>query len=315
MKILITGVLGVIGEKLEKELLKKGNNVFGIDLFHTNRAYGHYLGKILNDNYYRCDISNYRNLRNIMEYCKPDLVYNCAAEFGRWNGEEYYDDVWKSNVIGTKNIIRLQEEMEFKLVHFSSSEVYGDYESVMHESTIDKVAISQMNDYAISKRVNEIQIKNSFKLYGTKSVIVRLFNTYGPGDWYHPFRSVNCVFTYKLLNNLPVRVFKGHTRTSTYIDDSINALVQIPRNYKNQEIYNIASSTNHTIENLVELVLKHTGANKDLVEYVDDYEVLTTKHKLVSNDKAVHDLNFFESVNLEEGVRNSVNWMKKYYNI
>ena len=108
MRILITGVLGVIGEKLEKQLLRNGDNVFGLDLFHTNKNYGHFLGKISDDNYYRCDISNYRNLQNIMDYCKPGLVYNCAAEFGRWNGEEYYDDVWKSNVIGTKNIIRLQ---------------------------------------------------------------------------------------------------------------------------------------------------------------------------------------------------------------
>ena len=315
MRILITGVLGVIGEKLEKQLLRNGDNVFGLDLFHTNKNYGHFLGKISDDNYYRCDISNYRNLQNIMDYCKPDLVYNCAAEFGRWNGEEYYDDVWKSNVIGTKNIIRLQEEMKFKLVHFSSSEVYGDHDSIMHEETLDKVVIAQMNDYAISKRVNEIQIKNSFELYGTQSVIVRPFNTYGPGEWYHPFRSVNCVFTYKLLNNLPVTVFKGHTRTSTYIDDSINALAEISKNFKNQEIYNIASTTNHTIEELAELIIKYTGANRNLLVHDNGYEFLTTKHKLVNNDKAVNDLKFEESVKLEEGVDKTVNWMKNYYSI
>ena len=315
MKILITGSLGVVGQKLEAMLLKNDHEVFGIDLYHTNRNYGHYPGKIFNDNYYRCDISNFRNLSNILQHYEPDIVYNCAAEFGRWNGEEYYDDVWKSNVIGTKNIIRLQEKMKFRLIHFSSSEVYGDYDSIMHENTINKTVITQMNDYAISKRVNEIQIANSFKLYNTNTVIVRLFNTYGPGEWYHPFRSVNCVFTYKLLKNKPVTVFKGHTRTSTYIDDCINTLVQIPNNFKNQEIYNIASTTNHSIEELVDLVLKYTGADKNLVTYDKNHEILTTKHKLVNNDKAVDDLGFLETVDLEQGVKNTVLWMKEYYNL
>ena len=58
------------------------------------------------------------------------MVYNCAAEFGRWNGEDYFEQVWKSNLIGLKNIIRLQEKHDFKLIHFSSSEVYGDYEGM-----------------------------------------------------------------------------------------------------------------------------------------------------------------------------------------
>ena len=99
-----------------------------------------------------------------------------------------------------KNIIRLQEEIGFKLVHCSSSEVYGDYRNVMYEELLDNVAINQMNDYAMSKRVNEMQIKNSNTMFNTESVVVRIFNTYGPGEWYHPFRSVNCLFTYNLLN-------------------------------------------------------------------------------------------------------------------
>ena len=246
---------------------------------------------------------------------KPDLVYNCAAEFGRWNGEYFYEKVWKSNAIGLKNIIRLQEKMKFKLVHCSSSEVYGDYRNVMYEELLDNVAIMQMNDYAMSKRVNEMQIKNSNTLFNTESVIVRIFNTYGPGEWYHPFRSVNCLFTYNLLNGKNITCFKGHTRTSTYVYDCARTIANISDNFIPGEIYNIASEENHTIEELVELILKHTGADPGLVKYVHTNEVLTTKDKFVDARKAVKHLKHESTFSLDDGVKETVEWMKKYYGL
>ena len=312
MKILITGVLGVVGSKLEEVLLQRGHNVFGVDLLHQPRKYGHGLGKVKDDNYFRCDIGDYRQIETVIRYVKPDLVYNCAAEFGRWNGEHFYEKVWKTNAVGTKNIIRLQEELGFKLVHTSTSEVYGDYQDVMYEDVIDNVAIHQMNDYAMSKRVNEMQIKNSQIQFDTQSVVIRIFNTYGDGEWYHPFRSVNCTFTYKLLHGLPIVVYRGHTRTSTYVYDCVNTLANISDNFINGEVYNIASNTLHTIEELAELILKHTGADKDLVTYADS-EVLTTKDKKVNVDKATRDLNHSNSIDLDEGVRRTIKWMKEYY--
>lgn len=312
MKILITGVLGVVGSKLEEVLTKRGHKVFGVDLTHQPKNYGHGLGKVDDDNYFRCDIGDYRQIETVIRYVKPDLVYNCAAEFGRWNGEHFYEKVWKTNAVGTKNIIRLQEELGFKLVHTSTSEVYGDYQDVMYEDVIDNVAIHQMNDYAISKRVNEMQIKNSQIQFDTQSVVVRIFNTYGDGEWYHPFRSVNCTFTYKLLHGLPIVVYRGHTRTSTYVYDCVNTLANISDNFINGEVYNIASNTLHTIEDLAELILKYTGADKDLVTYADS-EVLTTKDKKVNVDKAIRDLNHSNSIDLDEGVRRTIKWMKEYY--
>lgn len=315
MKILITGVLGVVGSKLEKILLEKGHNVFGVDLYHTHKNYGHGIGKAKNENYFRSDISEYRQIECVVDHVRPDFVYNCAAEFGRWNGEHFYEKVWKSNAIGMKNMIRLQEKYRFKMVHCSSSEVYGDYQGVMHEDIMNQIAIPQMNDYAISKWVNEMQIKNSHDQFGTETVRVRLFNTYGPGEWYHPFRSVNCVFTYKLLTGQPITVFKGHSRTSTYIDDCVLSLSNICANFKNQEVYNIASQTEHTIEELARLILKHTGADPSLVTFKKHKEILTTTHKKVDAKKARSDLEMKETVSLEEGVIRTVEWMKEYYDL
>ena len=315
MKILVTGVLGVIGSKLEEILKIRGHQVFGVDLYHTNRSYGHGLGKVKNDDYFRCDIGEFRQIEQVIEHVKPDLVYNCAAEFGRWNGENFYEKVWKSNVIGMKHIIRLQEKHGFKLVRCSSSEVYGDYEGVMYEDVLNQTPIIQMNDYAMSKRVNEMQVHNSRSQFGTNTVMVRFFNTYGPGEWYHPFRSVNCLFTYNLLHKKPITVFKGHSRTSTYIYDSVRTLANIADNFIDGETYNIASDQEHTIENLAELLVKYTKADPALVDYREHSEILTTKHKHVDASKSVRDLDHKNTVSLEEGVWETVQWMKEHYRL
>jgi dTDP-glucose 4,6-dehydratase len=50
---------------------------------------------------------------------------------------EYYENLWQTNVIGTKHIIRLQEKLKFRMIFFSSAEVYGDYEGVMREEVME----------------------------------------------------------------------------------------------------------------------------------------------------------------------------------
>src|SRR5580704_12821409 len=124
--------------------------------------------------YARCDVANFRELSRIFEMGAFDYVYHTAAEFGRWNGEDYYEQVWRSNAIGTKNIIRLQEKFGFRLIHFSSSEVYGDFDGIMTEDIMERNEIKQLNDYALSKWVNELQIRNSAAQFETESIIVRL---------------------------------------------------------------------------------------------------------------------------------------------
>jgi len=314
MKILITGSQGVIGSKLFEEMVRRNHTVFGVDLYHTNMEYGHNIRAFGSDNYFRCDISEYRQLEEVVTSFKPDLLYNCAAEFGRWNGEHFYEKIWKSNAIGTKNIIRLQEKQDFKLVHCSSSEVYGDYEGVMYEDIMNKVPITQMNDYAMSKWVNEMQILNSEKMYNTKTVRVRFFNTYGPGEWYTPFRSVNCVFCYNLLCNKPIKVFRGHLRTSTYIDDAVRTFANISDNFTSGEVYNITSDNSHSIEELSDLVLKWTGADPSLVTYYDS-EILTTKIKKSDASKSKKDLGHVNTVTLDEGVCRTVEWMREFYRL
>ena len=308
MRVLITGSKGVIGSKLTQLFPES----FGIDLFHSPEEHGwqHDMSGV--GKYSRCDVADFRQLERVVRDFQPELVYHTAAEFGRWNGEDFYEQVWRTNAIGTKNIIRLQEELGFKLVHFSSSEVYGDYKDLMAEEVMDLFEIRQLNDYAMSKWVNEMQIENSAKMYGTETVRVRIFNTYGPGEWYHAYRSVNSKFCYHALFGLPVTVYKGHTRTSTYLDDTCRTISNIAKNFKPGEVYNIGGNYQHSMEELVQTIWDYTGADPKLITYKDS-EILTTKDKKVSSRKAERDLDHKITVDLKEGVKRTIDWMREYY--
>ena len=187
----------------------------------------------------------------------------------------------------------------------------------MHEDVMDRFEIKQMNDYALSKWVNEMQVQNSASQFGTKSVRVRLFNTYGPGEYYSPYRSVICLFSYRLLHDIPITVYRGYSRTSTYITDMTRSLANITENFKAGEVYNIGGEDFHSIEEVADLILRPTGKEKrrkELVIYKPE-EILTTRRKKVDCAKARRDLKHKVTVALEEGVANTLAWMKEVYKV
>ena len=89
--ILVTGGAGFIGTNLVKELENRGHEVFAVDLLHNER-----------ENYQRCDVRNYRQLERLFDNDKFDYVYHLAAEYGRWNGEEYYENLLGEPVGGVE---------------------------------------------------------------------------------------------------------------------------------------------------------------------------------------------------------------------
>lgn len=314
MNILVTGGLGTVGSGLVSELRHRGYHVVSCDINHQPDEVGFSVSTdVAVPRYARCDVGEFRQLERVFDRLGPfDYVYHCAAEFGRWNGEDFYETLWKTNAVGTKNVIRLQEQRRFRLIHFSSSEVYGDWPGVMTETVMDKYEVKQMNDYAISKWVNEMQIRNSATQFGTESVVVRLFNTYGPGEYYSPYRSVNCRFLYCALHGLPWTVYRGHSRTSTYLADTVRTLCNIVTTFNPGTTYNIGGKCEHTIEELSGAVLRVTSADCGLARY-EDNEILTTKAKRVDVSRAIADLDHRDTYSLEDGLRITAEWMCKVY--
>ncbi|MEL1135723.1 NAD(P)-dependent oxidoreductase [Desulfitobacterium sp. THU1] len=300
-KVLVTGSKGTLGTRLVKELQKRGHEVWEVDLQHAGE-----------DNYFRADISKYRQLERVFEQ-DYDEVYHLAAEFGRINGEHYYDTLWETNVIGTRNILEWQLKKSFKLIFTSSSEIYGEAtEPLLTEDLPQQKTIIQHNDYALTKWANEVQIMNFEKKFKTPIVRLRLFNAYGPGEYYHPYRSVVCLFVYRALKGIPYEVYEGYHRVFMYVDDLIPTIANVGNNFKAGEVYNIGGTEYRSVKELSDLVLKHTQGDPELVRYLPE-----DKHNTVSKRpdirKAIVDLDHNPRIALEEGLPITVEWMKKIY--
>jgi dTDP-glucose 4,6-dehydratase len=302
-RILVTGGAGFIGTHLVRELASRGHRVLSVDLLNNDRP-----------SYLRCDVRNYRQLEKVLAEGPFDVVYHLAAEYGRWNGEDFYENLWETNAIGTKNVIRLQEKLKFRLVFFSSAEVYGDYRGVMTEDVMDKIPIKQLNDYAITKWAGELMCLNSAEQFGTETVRVRPVNCYGPGEHYTPYRGFIPKFIYHALTNRPYVVYRGHKRIIDYVEDSCRTWANIADRFIPGEVYSVAGRPEweRDIQAYSDLVLKTVGRDDSLVTY-KGAEPFTTHSKPIDCSKAVRDLGHDPKVTPEEGIRRTVEWMKTLY--
>jgi len=304
-RILVTGGGGFIGTSLVKELVSRGHVVIASDLDNRDQ-----------EGYVRCDVRAFRQLERVFELHRFDYVYHLAAEYGRWNGEDYYENLWQTNAIGVKNMIRLQEKHKFRLVFFSSAEVYGDYNGTMAENVMDRIPIKQLNDYAITKWAGELMCLNSSDQFGTETVRVRPVNCYGPGEHYTPYRGFIPKFIYHALHNQSYAVHTGHKRIIDYVDDSCRTFANIVDHFISGEVYNVAGRPEweRDIKAYSDLILKIVGRDDSLVTY-KDAEPFTTKTKPVDCSKAIRDLKHDPKITPEEGIRMTVDWMRREYNV
>lgn len=309
MKILVTGGAGNIGTNLCNELRSRGHQVIACDLYNTER-----------EDYIRCDVRNYRQLEHVFDSYGPfDYVYHLAAEYGRWNGEAYYENLWQTNMIGTKNILRFQEKLKFKMVFFSSAEVYGDYDGKMSENVMAENKIRdtyQMNDYAITKWAGELMCMNSAKMFGSEIVRVRPLNCYGPHEDFTPYRGFIPKFIYHCLMGRSYTVYCGHKRIIDYVEDSCRTFANIVDNFIPGEVYNVGGKVEweRDIKAYSDIVRTVTGADESLVTY-KEAEGFTTRIKTVDFSKAIRDLNHDPVVDPEEGITRTAKWMKERYRL
>lgn len=301
--ILITGGAGFIGTNLTNELRSRGHSVSTCDILHSRDPH-----------HFRLDTGEYQQLAEVFTRQSFEYVYHLAAEYGRWNGEEHYQNLWKTNVIGTKNVLRLQQKYGFRMIFFSSAEVYGDYGELMSEDVMERIPIKQMNDYAISKWTGELQCLNHVTMFGCEIVRVRPVGCYGPHEYYNPYRGVIPIFVYHCLKGLPFTVYRGHQRIFDYVEDTCRTFANIADNFVPGEVYNVGGREDWGInmEELAEIVLKETGADPDLAQYKGE-EKFTTRVKQVDFSKARAHLKHDPQVDIHSGIRRYATWARKVY--
>ncbi len=297
-RILVTGSRGTLGRPLVAELRHRGYLVRGIDLFHGDDG-----------DYRRADVGSFRQVERVLadDY---DYVYHLAAESGRSNGEGHYEEVWRTNVVGTRNILEMQVRRGFGLIMASSSEVYGDRGDIaLDEGLTDRAPVFPPDDHAVSKWVNELQAMNFTKRFGSAVVRVRLFDCYGPGETYHPRRGPVCVFCHHALTGRPFDVHRDCHRTFMYVDDLIPSLANVVENFKPGQVYNLGGRDHRSLEELAAIVLAATGADPALaIPRERLFPIVPGARPDIT--RAARDLGHDPRVRLEEGVQRTVDWLR-----
>ena len=301
--ILVTGGRGFIGTNLTRELRSRGHRVTTCDILQGEDA-----------QHVKVDTGEYRQLDWLFSHQSFDYVYHLAAEYGRWNGEDHYENLWRTNVVGTKHILRLQQRFHFKMIFFSSAEVYGDYDELMTEDVMELLPIKQMNDYAISKWAGELQCLNAASMFGNEIVRVRPVGCYGPHEYYSPYRGVIPIFTYKCLHGEPFTVYRGHKRIFDFVEDTCRTFANITENFIPGRVYNIGGREEWAIgiEDLAEIIIAETGADQGLAQF-RAREDFTTRVKVVDFSRARQELRHDPTVDIFEGVKRYVAWMRNAY--
>lgn len=330
---MVTGAAGFIGAALTLRLLKRGDEVIGIDnlndYYDTNLKLAR-LETILhyaNFKFIKIDISDKTKIEALFENEKFDNVMHLAAQAGvRYsisNPHAYID----SNIIGFLNILEGCRNNKIKhFVYASSSSVYGANTKMpfsVHDNVDHPVSL-----YAASKKTNELMAHTYSHLYGLATTGLRFFTVYGP--WGRPDMSL-FKFTQNILEGKPIDVFNygNHRRDFTYIDDIVEGVMRVIDNpaQKNNHwdgncpdpgtslapyrIYNIGNNNPVSLLNFIETLEKCLGkeAKKTLLpmQQGDVPDTYADVSDLIS------DFDYKPDTILEIGVRNFVEWYKNFY--
>jgi dTDP-glucose 4,6-dehydratase len=108
----------------------------------------------------------------------------------------------------------------------------------------------------------------------------------------------------------------GHKRIIDYVEDTSNTFANIVDNFIPGEAYNVGSKQEweKDIKEYSDIVLDAVGIDDSHVNY-HETEPFTTKVKNIDFSKAIHDLKHDPKVSPEKGIKKTVEWMKKFYNI
>lgn len=323
MRLLITGSNGTLGRVLAYELEARGHEVFGCDLSHG-----------AGPRYMRCDIGESRQVERLFSCVPFDAVYHLAAEFGRNNGEDYYEQCIKTNILGTRNIIEACAKSGARLIFASSSEAYGESsvyqpveEAPLEEGFLDRHAPFFHNEYAATKWYNERQIFTAAMNRGLRACVLRFFNAYGPGEHYTPYRSVVCLFIYRLMHGLPITVYRNYHRVFMWVGDLARTVANACERFDSLPrgkgkwfgarpscvpVYNIGGREYCSVEEMKDKIVGLLGGTKSEITLLDKEKAnITNKRPDIS--LAERDLDHDPRITLDDGLPPTIEWMRAQY--
>lgn len=315
-KILIIGSNSFSGSNFINFLLTKKFTVFGVsrrreinqeNLIYKNNKY------IKNFKFYKIDLNLKKDINKLVKIIKKQkikYIANFAAQgmvAESWvNPEDWYLTNVTSNSILIKKLLNLKIK---KYLNFSTPEVYGHTSSLKKESNI----FMPTTPYAISRSAQDFNLMAYYKTYNFPVVFTRAANIYGPHQ--QSYRIIPKIIISVLTSKkIPIHG-KGNTiRSFIYMPDVSRVLYKILLDKKNVgETFHISSKKFISILNLTKLINKLMNVKSKNIYHVKERNGKDLKYILNSN-KIRKRYSWTEKTNLEEGIKNTINWVKKNFN-
>lgn len=308
MKILITGVAGLLGSRLSDWIIEnhQDSHVVGID----NLSGGHkeHINKKVE--FYKFDVSR-DDLNKFFEYHKFDYVFHFAAYAAEGLSPFIRCFNYKNNLVATANIVNNCIKNDVKrLVFTSTMAVYGYGTPPFDEEHQPR----PIDPYGIAKYACEMDIQVAGEQHGLDWCIIRPHNVYGiKQNIWDRYRNVLGIWMYQYMNGEPMTIFGDgeQKRAFSYIDDILEPLWNAAvKTEASKEIINLGGVEEWTINN----------ANKTLLEVISNGKVVykearhEVKHSIPTHQKSVDILGFQHKTTLKEGLTKMWEWAKRQPN-
>ena len=279
---LVTGGAGFLGSHLCERLLNEGYRVVAIDNLYTgSRANMRSFAKNKNFTFVKADVTDLRTGDARLK-TKFDEIYNlaCPASPVHYQAKPFLTTM--TSIMGALLCLELAQRDGAKMLHCSTSEVYGD--PIVHPQeehywgNVNTIGIRSCYDEG--KRVAETLIADAIRTSDVDARMVRIFNTYGPRMHPQDGRVVSN-FIMQALNGKNITIFGdgSQTRSFQYCDDQINAFrayMALPKAkvrafFKKHKlgapVINTGNPGEYTIKELAEKTLKMLPGSKSKLVY------------------------------------------------
>jgi dTDP-glucose 4,6-dehydratase len=263
MRVLVAGCAGLIGSHLSEALLKRGDEVVGLDNFLTGRHANLACLEGTSFEFVEGDICNNADLDDLGPL---DAVCHFASPASPTDFETMAIDILNAGSIATFNSMDLAVRNDARYLFASTSEVYGEPAiHPQHEQYWGNVSSTGPRAcYDEAKRFSEAAITTYARKRGLDAGIVRIFNTYGPRMRIDDGRVVSN-FVVQALQGQPLTIQGDGTQTRSFchVDDQVAGLVLLLDSDHLGPV-NIGNPTEFTVLELAELVIELTGSSSDI---------------------------------------------------
>jgi UDP-glucuronate decarboxylase len=307
MQILVTGAAGFLGSHLCDALLAQGHEVLGVDNLYTgSRLNVKHLLPNPNFEFMRHDIT-------LPLFVEVDQIYNLACPASPIHYQKNPVQTIKTSIQGAINVLGLAKRTGAKVLQASTSEVYGDplieVQSENYWGNVNPIGIRACYDEG--KRAAETLFFDYWRQYKTQIKVARIFNTYGPRMDLNDGRVVSN-FAVQALRGKPLTIYGdgSQTRSFCFVSDLIPGLIKLMES--SDEItgpINLGNPNEFTMLELAQRIIESAASDSTLV--FKDLPQDDPQQRKPDISKAKELLNWEPSVQLDEGLRSTIDYFSK----